>query len=67
MTSLKILKESHSKLTNIHIEKLITLKPFNNRIVALLKSLESLADKKNNSFLKIANNDVQQYTTLSLK
>lgn len=62
MTTLKILKEAHSKLNNFHIENLITLKPFNNRIVALLNSLESLADKKNNAFLRIEDDDIQKHT-----
>lgn len=44
MSMFKILKEAQSKLINHHIENLITLKPFNNRLVSLILSLESLSD-----------------------
>jgi hypothetical protein len=44
MSTHKILKEASSKLISYHIENIMTLKPFNNRIVALLNSLDSLAN-----------------------
>lgn len=62
MTSYKILKEAQSKLNDFHIENLMTLKPFNKRIIALLNALESLVD---NSTSK--KKDVQKYTVMFLK
>lgn len=40
----KILKEAQQKLINHHIDNLVTLKPFNNRLISLILSLESLSD-----------------------